>query len=58
MVNPRGCELVVQNDCNLVLYKSNAQGAYGNDNSLGNFKASDAIWSSRTAGRCNQPLFN
>jgi len=55
---PKGCELVVQDDCNVVLYKYDAQGAYGNDNALGNFKASDAMWNSRTSGRCNEPLFS
>lgn len=55
---PKGCELVVQDDCNLVLYKYAANGAYGKDNALGNFKASDAMWNSRTSGRCNEPLFN
>jgi hypothetical protein len=48
----------VQDDCNLVLYKSNVHGAYGNDNALGNFKPSDALWNSGTHGRCNEPLFN
>jgi hypothetical protein len=48
----------VQDDCNVVLYKYDAQGAYGNDNALGNFKASDAMWNSRTSGRCNEPLFS
>jgi hypothetical protein len=57
-VHPQGCELVVQDDCNLVLYKSNDHGVYGADNALGNFSPRDAIWNSRTHGRCNEPLFN
>jgi hypothetical protein len=45
-VHPHGCELVVQDDCNVVLYRSNPSGSYG---------ANDAIWNSRTSGRCNEP---
>jgi hypothetical protein len=57
-VHPKGCELVVQDDCNLVLYKFSEQGAYGPENALGNFGPSDAIWNSRTNGRCNEPVFS
>ncbi len=56
--HPKGCELVVQDDCNVVLYKYDAQGAYGNDNALGDFKPADAMWASHTGGRCNEPLFS
>jgi hypothetical protein len=57
-VHPQGCELVVQDDCNVVLYKFNEQGKYGPENALGNFGPHDAIWNSRTHGRCNEPLFS
>jgi hypothetical protein len=57
-VHPHGCELVVQDDCNVVLYRSDPSGSYGADDALGNFAPRDAIWNSRTSGRCNEPLFN
>jgi hypothetical protein len=46
--------LVVQDDCNLVLYKSDVAGSYGHDNALGKFGPHDAIWNSGTHGRCNE----
>ena len=54
-VHPRGCELVVQDNFNVVLYRSDPSGSYGANNALGNFAPSDAIWNSRTSGRCNEP---
>ena len=57
-VHPRGCELVVPDDCNVVLYRSDPSGSYGANNALGNFGPSDALWNSRTSGRCNEPLFH
>ena len=54
-VHPRGCELVVQDNFNVVLYRSDPSGSYGANNALGNFGPSDALWNSRTSGRCNEP---
>lgn len=49
---------MVQDDCNVVLYRSDPSGSYGADDALGNFAPRDALWNSRTSGRCNEPLFN
>ncbi len=54
-VHPRDCELVVQDDCNVVLYRSDPHGSYGTNNANGIFAPTDAIWNSRTSGRCNEP---